>query len=278
MIRTIVTIPTRYENEAGEKLDSSNVLRVYSKFARDIVRMKIGYITAQGSARKVQDGPLVPGPWAYTYPLSSAITADPRHSTAAESERLTSAGVEWQVKVGDLFVMDGHLWQLTEDRPHSDYPQLTLIDEAVITEALAPVAEKEAEDIHQPTGLPMILAQHLPEEYLELVGVADLLNVISGRWDSGDLWGSAMEVGFAAAGALYSLGELERVPESMQYSPGVWDGTFMADDIRGGGDNELAVQLVTYMDQDSPGVEQLVTVLEATDTLLERLKAEGQDY
>jgi hypothetical protein len=137
--------PGRYRK--GE-YDSPNVLRVYSAYARSHVRLGIGYISPDGEGRQVFQGPMVPGPWAYTYPL--AVVIDNYGGTAAEAAANKAAGLERDAKVGDRFQLDGRTWVLTEDRPHSDYPTLTLLaedaeDADALTDELEPAVDAIAQ-------------------------------------------------------------------------------------------------------------------------------------
>lgn len=70
-------------------------------------RHKIGYIGPRGVGRRVDQGPILPGPFAYAFGLGVAITANPAHSTAAESQRLRKTGLEHTVHDGDLVVFPG---------------------------------------------------------------------------------------------------------------------------------------------------------------------------
>ena len=57
-------------------------------------------------ARKVMNGPMVPGPWAYAFALGTVI--DTQGGTKAESERLRAQGLEHDVAQGDNLVIDGN--------------------------------------------------------------------------------------------------------------------------------------------------------------------------
>jgi len=57
-------------------------------------RFGIGLVPPGREARQVFEGPMVPGPWAYTYGLGVCICADPRRNTGAESARKKDEGTE----------------------------------------------------------------------------------------------------------------------------------------------------------------------------------------
>lgn len=66
---------------------------------------QVGYVPAGESARKVYQGPLVPGPWAYAYPLCSVISTD--GGTSAEMAREKAAGLLLHVALGDRIEVEG---------------------------------------------------------------------------------------------------------------------------------------------------------------------------
>ena len=137
-------------------------------------------------------------------------------------------------------------------------------------------AEDGKRDIHQPSGLALVRANNLPTVLTQMSGVTEILDVMADHWDSGDLWGSAMAAMFGLADALRSLDE--DVP--VDYSPGAWDGTFMADDFRSGGpggDHSYAVEFLQQMDGER-GPEQMREVLLVLDGYSDELKAQGHSY
>lgn len=121
-VRHITTVPNDY-NEAG-MFNSPNILQVHSRYVRHSVRLAIGYVGPDGAGRQVSQGPMVPGPWAYTFAL--AVCIDNHGGTGAESDRNKAADLEWDVQVGDLFVIDGRTYELRDDQP-MNYPQLVLL-------------------------------------------------------------------------------------------------------------------------------------------------------
>jgi hypothetical protein len=122
--RTITIAPNRY-NEVGH-YESPVTLRTHSRYIRSTVRLGIGYIGPDGVGRREFGADPVPGPWAYTYPHATVI--DNFGGTGAEAARNEAAGTEWVVEAGDEFVIDGRRFRLTDDRPHTSYPALTLVE------------------------------------------------------------------------------------------------------------------------------------------------------
>lgn len=126
--RVITLTPKGTHEIYRDRWGSPNVLRVYSKYVGYTVRLGIGYVGPKGQTRFVQGGPMVSGPRAYTYPKASIIAANPQMGTAAEMATNEAADLEWDAKVGDRFVVDGMLFELTEEQPRSNYPTLTLVE------------------------------------------------------------------------------------------------------------------------------------------------------
>ena len=96
----ILNIPvkvTRYENEEG-KWASDHRLSLAGTYHR----FGVGFVDKTTTCRRSHHGPELPGPYAYTYGLSSVISANPEMSTGAEIKRNLAAGLEHEVKDGDL--------------------------------------------------------------------------------------------------------------------------------------------------------------------------------
>jgi hypothetical protein len=85
-------------------------------------RWGVGIVPAGQTGRQTTGGPLVPGPWAYTFGKATVLSAEPM----AEAP---SVRVEW----GDTIVLDGvpfeiqPLWRF--GRPDPEYAALILIDD-----------------------------------------------------------------------------------------------------------------------------------------------------
>jgi hypothetical protein len=77
-------------------------------------RYGIGAVPRGSEARKVTGGPMVPGPWAYVYGLSSVI--DNHGGTGAERARKLAEGTEHDIAEGDLLEIDGVTYALRIDR------------------------------------------------------------------------------------------------------------------------------------------------------------------
>lgn len=67
----------------------------------------IGCIPAGEEARRVSHGPMVPGPWAWTSPMASVLSAEPAFSTGAVMEREKREGRLIDAKEGDVLIMCG---------------------------------------------------------------------------------------------------------------------------------------------------------------------------
>jgi hypothetical protein len=70
-------------------------------------RFGIGGVPRGQSGRKVFQGPLVEGPWAFAFGLCSVIAANPERGTWGEIRRNKEAGIEHDVHEGDELVFDG---------------------------------------------------------------------------------------------------------------------------------------------------------------------------
>lgn len=92
----------------GQSHDGGSVLRVIGTgyHPETGARFGIGAVKEGDEARKVQDGPMVPGPWAYAYGLCAVI--DNHGGTKAESDRMQESGQEVTVQIGDVVEVDGH--------------------------------------------------------------------------------------------------------------------------------------------------------------------------
>jgi hypothetical protein len=123
-MRELTLKPTRYAEDAGKQMVIAETISVYSKYVRYVVRMNFGYVTPAGSARQVFQGELVPGPWAFGFPLSTVI--DNYGGTAREAENNRIIGMEFDAEIGDKFIIDDRVYVLTDDERY-DYPKLKLV-------------------------------------------------------------------------------------------------------------------------------------------------------
>jgi hypothetical protein len=111
-MNTLIRIPTvdsHYDNEAGH-YKSDHVLSVKTTVYRGTqlyARMGLGGWTKKAEGRIVYEGPMVKGPYAFTYGLASVLAANPKHGTGYESEQMKKAGTEHEVEEGDFIVMAG---------------------------------------------------------------------------------------------------------------------------------------------------------------------------
>ena len=71
-------------------------------------RFNVGHVPVGEESRKEFGGPMVPGPWAYTYGLCSVI--DNHGGTGAEIAKAKDEGRGLEVKDGDLLRVAGHVY------------------------------------------------------------------------------------------------------------------------------------------------------------------------
>lgn len=81
------------------------VTRLIVSGVRNSAGFMVGYISAGELARKVSFGPMVPGPWAYAFPLASVI--DNHGGTGADIARERSAGTVVYAALGDVVSVEG---------------------------------------------------------------------------------------------------------------------------------------------------------------------------
>lgn len=106
--------------EAGEFVRSNLVRFVASQDGKSEVvlvtpsghRNGITIVQRGESGRKVEQGPLVPGPWADTFGLCTVMAANPEHGTSAEMARLRGQGLVYDVRSGDLLCIDGVIYRV----------------------------------------------------------------------------------------------------------------------------------------------------------------------
>lgn len=103
--------PTRYTRERGKWDVDLTITRGAGRY-----RFNVGYIDPTGECRRVHGGPIVPGPYAYAFGLGTAITADPRMSTAYEADMQRGLGIEHEVNEGDLIQLGYELFRVRFDR------------------------------------------------------------------------------------------------------------------------------------------------------------------
>lgn len=121
--KTIVLEAPRYADIPGvnEKTTvSKTVLRMKTRHGGN-VRLMISYCPADGMCRREYQGPILPGPYAATFPLGTCI--DTHRTQAREMKSNEEAGLEYEVQDGDILEMDGVLWQIRDDRA-LNYPHL----------------------------------------------------------------------------------------------------------------------------------------------------------
>ena len=121
--KTIVLDAPRYKDSPGinEKTTvSKTILRMKTRHGGN-VRLMISYCPADGLCRREYQGPILPGPYAATFPLVSCL--DKRGTQGREIKQNMEDGLEYEVQDGDILEMDGMLWQIRDDRA-LNYPHL----------------------------------------------------------------------------------------------------------------------------------------------------------
>lgn len=78
----------------------------------------VGYVAEGESGVQVHGGPMVPGPWAYGFPLCHVL--DNHGGTGAEQQRLREAGLLLELEGGELVEIDGTLYQAVIERRGRD--------------------------------------------------------------------------------------------------------------------------------------------------------------
>jgi len=99
---------TRYAlpKSAADSTPSDGGVRLLVAGSNNPAGWGIGAVLAGDSARMVTGGPLVPGPWAYTYGLASVMTDD-RRGTGWDIEQGRINGTVIDAVVGDVLSIDG---------------------------------------------------------------------------------------------------------------------------------------------------------------------------
>ena len=121
--KTIILEAPGYKDIPGylEKTTvSKTVLRMKTRNGGN-VRLMISYCPADGMCRREYQGPILPGPYAATFPLGVMI--DSAGTQAREMRENEEAGLEYEVQEGDILEMDGMLWEIRDD-VRNDYPRL----------------------------------------------------------------------------------------------------------------------------------------------------------
>jgi len=120
--------PSTYDHEPDHyRTRDGYVLDIVTRRGRALPsRFKFGFVGPDGECRRVTGGPILPGPYAYGYPLSVAITANPEHGTGAEMRRNRAAGTEVDAAIGDVVVFRGFRFRI-EAAPN-DNIELVLLE------------------------------------------------------------------------------------------------------------------------------------------------------
>lgn len=123
----------------GHKVSETVLVMKTKHNAGRSTRLKVSFIAPGGCGRRETGGPILPGPYAATFPLGVVI--DNYGGTGAESRSLRERGLEFDVEAGDTVIIDGETYTIYDDVPLG-YPQLRT--EAMQAERLAEQAERKA--------------------------------------------------------------------------------------------------------------------------------------
>lgn len=77
----------------------------------------VGFIPPGSTARQVHEGPLVAGPWCYTFGISGVI--DNRGGTRAELDQARDAGLLVEAMLGDVIEVCGYEYRIEADHNHN---------------------------------------------------------------------------------------------------------------------------------------------------------------
>lgn len=88
-------------------------------------RFKFGFVGPDGECRRQHMGPVLPGPYAYGFPLAGVIAANPEHGTWGEMRRNKAAGTEIEAAIGDEVVFRGYRYRI--ERAPNDNIELVLV-------------------------------------------------------------------------------------------------------------------------------------------------------
>lgn len=116
------------------------VYRMHSRYGRGVMRFSVMYVGPEGEARRVHQGPIIPGPYCALIPLSSVISA-----WAGPKERYV------EVKEGDVLVLNG-LPMILIDDDHLSYPHAVSVAEygaRMAARALRTLADAAADERHK---------------------------------------------------------------------------------------------------------------------------------
>lgn len=74
-----------------------------------------GFMPRGKSGRQVMNGPMVEGPWAYTFAMPATLSGD-GHGSAWEMEEEKKRGTLYSVAAGEVVELDGTNYTVTVDR------------------------------------------------------------------------------------------------------------------------------------------------------------------
>lgn len=111
-------------------------------------------------------------------------------------------------------------------------------------------------------------------------GASRVLFLLREGWDHGDRWGSAMMAAGAVCDVATVAGELDSIPDGLQYRPGVGLLSLTLDDLATGDladSYEVATLAAAYIAGEITGAD-LDLAARILDRYLDVLRAAGEDY
>lgn len=111
---TIPMIPDRYRDQGKWESPELFEITIYAKYVRRDVHCSVGYIDSSGECRRVQDGPVVPGPYAYLVPQATVIQSRAYKFTPPTRIRVSE---------GDELLLNEQWFRVVDDRRMA-YPRL----------------------------------------------------------------------------------------------------------------------------------------------------------
>jgi hypothetical protein len=100
-------------------------------------RFGLGFVSADGHARRDAGGPVLPGPYAYAYGLPTCVSIN--GGTGAEMRAARAAGNVIDAELGDVLIFQGSFWRIDRDR-NDNLKLVQVALTATATEIPAPTA------------------------------------------------------------------------------------------------------------------------------------------
>ncbi len=106
MNNSTITLPLNNRCKRGSHTD--HVLNINGH------RYGVGGIPQGQEGRKVFEGPMVQGPWAYTFELCAAVCSNTKMNTGVESQRMQAEKTEHIVEIGGTLEFAGNTYKVKQ--------------------------------------------------------------------------------------------------------------------------------------------------------------------